>query len=106
MSVVDDGELSLLSQARDPNASRPPRYTSRSVCMASGTAITMCDWHERYISSTRQNASTHKAVEGMQRVEWVSHISSGTTSPPNDYGIVAVIDGSKSIRIGDASETN
>ena len=34
-------------------------------------------------------------IGGIQKLEYNLTVASGPTSPPNDYGIVAVIDGSK-----------
>lgn len=42
-------------------------------------------------------------AEGLQRFAYVSTISGGPTTPPDDYGIVAVIDGSKSYTSGQKS---
>lgn len=35
-------------------------------------------------------------TEGVQRLEYNFAVATSPTSPPNDYGIVAVIDGSRS----------
>ena len=37
-------------------------------------------------------------IAGIQRLAYASAMSSGPTSPPDDYGIVAVIDGSKLVK--------
>ena len=40
-----------------------------------------------------------KFVDGIQRYEYSSVICGGPTESPNDYGVVAVIDGSKLMEI-------